>query len=76
MLSQLDELMRKSYLMRAEYGETLKATRKAIHEQEMSDIELAASRARREVADSQLKKARLGLLGIDYDGVSGLVTNE
>lgn len=62
--------------MRAEYGETLKATRKAIHEQEMAEIELAAAKMRREVADSQLEKARLGLLGIDFDGISGLVTNE
>ena len=62
--------------MRVEYGETLKAARKAIHEREMSEIELAAARMRREVADSQLEKARLGLLGIGHDGVSGLVVNE
>lgn len=47
-----------------------------MHEQEMAEIELAAARMRREVADSQLEKARLGLLGIDYDGVSGLAINE
>ena len=63
-------------MMRAEYDEILKATRKAIYEQEMAEIELAAARMRREVADSQLEKARLGLLGIDYDGTSGLVINE
>ena len=68
--------MRKNYLMRAEYGETLKAARKAMHEQEMAEIELAAARMRREAADSQLEKARFGLLGVDYDGVSGLVINE
>lgn len=62
--------------MRAEYGETLKAARKALHEQEMAEIELAAARMRREIADSQLEKARVGSLGIDYDGVSGLVINE
>lgn len=62
--------------MRAEYGETLKATRKAIHEQEMAEIELGAAKMRREVADSQLEKARFGLLGIDFDGVSGLAINE
>jgi len=73
---KIDELLRKSYLMRAEYGETLKAARKAMHELEMSEIESAAARMRREVADSQLEKARLGLLGIDHDGVSGLATNE
>lgn len=39
----------------------------------MSEIELIAARMRREVTDTQLEKARLGLLGIDYDGVSGLV---
>ena len=62
--------------MRAEYGETLKATRKSTHEQEMTEIELAAARMRREVADSQVEKARFGLLGIDYDGVSGLAIDE
>lgn len=62
--------------MRAEYGETLKATRKAIHEHEMVEIELSAAKMRREVADSQLEKARLGLLGIDFDGTSGLATSE
>ena len=62
--------------MRVEYGETLKAARKAMHEQEMTEIELAAAKMRREVADSQVEKARFGLLGIDYDGVSGLVTDE
>jgi len=62
--------------MRTEYGETLKAARKAMHEQEMAEIELAAARMRREVADSQLEKARLGLLGVEYDGVSGLTINE
>lgn len=72
----IDELLRRSYIMRAEYGETLKATRKAIHEQEMAEIELGAAKMRREVADSQLEKARFGLLGIDFDGVSGLAINE
>lgn len=62
--------------MRAEYGETLKATRKATHEQEMAEIELGAAKMRREVADSQLEKARLGLLGIDFDGISGLAVSE
>lgn len=62
--------------MRAEYGETLKASRKAMREQEMAEVELAAARMRREVADSQVEKARFGLLGIDYDGVSGLVIDE
>ena len=73
---KIDELLRKSYLMRAEYGETLKAARKAMHELDVSEIESAAAGLRREVADSQLEKARLGLLGIGYDGVSGLATNE
>lgn len=59
--------------MRAEYGETLKAARKAIHDGEVSEIELAAARMRREVANSQLEKARLGMLGIDFDGALGLV---
>jgi len=72
----IDKLLQKSYTMRAEYGEILKATRKAIYEQEMAEIELVAARMRREVADSQLEKARLGLLGINYDGISGLVINE
>jgi len=63
--------------MRAEYGEALEAAWKAMHEREMAEIELAAARMRREVADSQLEKARFGLLqGIDYDGVSGLVIYE
>ena len=62
--------------MRIEYGETLKAARKAMHEQEMAEIELAAAKMRREVADSQLERARLGLLGVEYDGVSGLTINE
>jgi len=62
--------------MRAEYGETLKAARKAMHEQEMAEIEMAAARMRREAADSQVEKARFGLLGIDYDGVSGLAVDE
>lgn len=73
---QIDKLLQKSYTMRAEYDEILKATRKAIYEQEMAEIELSAARMRREVADSQLEKARLGLLGIDYDGISGLIINE
>lgn len=62
--------------MRADYGEVLKAARKAMHEQEMAEIELTAARMRREVADSQLEKSRVGQLGIDYDGISGLVINE
>jgi len=62
--------------MRAEYGEALEAAWKAMHEREMAEIESAAARMRREVADSQLEKARFGLLGIDYDGVSGLVIYE
>ena len=62
--------------MRTQYDEVLKAARKAIYEQEMSEIELGAARMRREVADSQLEKARPGLLGIDYDGISGLAVNE
>ena len=73
---KIDELMRKSYRLRAKYGETLKAARKATHEQEMSEIELAAARMRREVTDTQLEKARLGLLGVDYDGISGLAMDE
>ena len=47
-----------------------------MREQEMAEIELAAARMRREVADSQVEKARFGSLGIDYDGVSGLVIDE
>lgn len=62
--------------MRVSYNENLKGTRKAVYEQEMGEIELAAARMRREVADSQMEKARLGLLGIDYDGISGLIINE
>lgn len=73
---KIEKLLQKSHMMRAEYDEILKATRKAIYEHEMAEIELAAARMRREVADSQLEKARLGLLGIDYDGISGLVINE
>ena len=46
------------------------------HEQEMSEIELAAARMRREVTDTQLEKARLGLLGVDYDEISGLAMDE
>lgn len=62
--------------MRVEYDEILKATRRAMYEQEMANIELTAARMRREVASSQLEKARVGLLGIDYDGISGLVLDE
>lgn len=73
---KIKKLLHSSYVMRGEYGDTLKASRKAIHEQEMAEIELTAAKLRREVADSQLEKARFGLLGVDYDGISGLATNE
>jgi hypothetical protein len=35
----------------------------------MASIDLNAARMRREVADSQMEKARLGLLGLHYEGV-------
>lgn len=47
-----------------------KATRRALHELELATIDLRAAENRRKVADSQVEKARAGVLGIDAMQVS------
>jgi len=39
--------------------------RRALHELEMSTIDLRAAENRRKLADDQLDKARMGVMGID-----------
>lgn len=51
-----------------EYAELSKATRRAVHELEIAGVDLNAARLRREVADAQMEKARMGLLGLHYEG--------
>ncbi|KAI0646932.1 hypothetical protein C8Q79DRAFT_1009089 [Trametes meyenii] len=50
----------------AEYLQIVLAKRRAMHEYEMSTIDLKMAERRRELADAQLEKARLGILGIDF----------
>jgi hypothetical protein len=35
----------------------------------MSNVDLNAATMRREIADAQMEQARMGLLGMDYEGV-------
>ena len=50
-----------------EYEVSAREKRRAIHELELSTIELRAAETRRMVADAQLEKARQGVLGIDAE---------
>jgi hypothetical protein len=68
-LNQIKELQSHRVRVVAEYAEISKAARRAVHELEMSNVDLNAARMRREIADAQMEKARIGLLGLDYEGV-------
>lgn len=50
----------------SEYTQRATGNRRALHELELSTIDLRAAELRRKVADSQCEKARNGVLGIDY----------
>ncbi|KAH9951301.1 hypothetical protein B0H21DRAFT_275997 [Amylocystis lapponica] len=52
----------------AEYREIAKATRKALHELDMSTIDLKVAEQRRTNTDKHLELARAGTLGIQYAG--------
>ncbi|KAL7283296.1 hypothetical protein ACG7TL_002725 [Trametes sanguinea] len=52
--------------LEAEYVQTSAAARRALHEFDMSSIDLKVSVRRRELADAQLEKAQVGMLGLDY----------
>jgi len=49
----------------SDYVQVAKATRRALHELDLAAIDLRAAENRRKVADSQVEKARAGVLGID-----------
>jgi hypothetical protein len=49
----------------SEYERNALDLRRALHELDMSTIDLKASENRRKLADEQLSKARMGVLGID-----------
>jgi len=51
----------------AECKRSLKASRRALHELDMTTLELRAAQHRRELAESHRKKAHHGLLGIDAE---------
>lgn len=51
---------------KAEYKALAKATRRALHELEMATIDLRAAETRRIIVQAQAEKAKLGLLGVDY----------
>ncbi|KAJ6618346.1 hypothetical protein B0H10DRAFT_2217860 [Mycena sp. CBHHK59/15] len=53
-------------IMRAQYVQVEKATRRALYELETATIELRAVEGRRRVADTHLERARAGVLGIEY----------
>ncbi|KAF8078115.1 hypothetical protein FPV67DRAFT_1464230 [Lyophyllum atratum] len=50
----------------SEYTQLAKGNRRALHELDLSTIDLRAAELRRKVADIQYQKARNGALGIDY----------
>ncbi|KAI8998752.1 hypothetical protein BD414DRAFT_407372 [Trametes punicea] len=52
--------------LEAEYVQMAAATRRALHEYDMSSIDLRMAVKRRELADAQLEKAQIGMLGLDY----------
>ncbi|KAJ8454634.1 hypothetical protein ONZ51_g12917 [Trametes cubensis] len=52
--------------LEAEYIQTAAAARRALHELDMSTLDLKMAEARRVIADRQLEKAQIGMLGIDY----------
>ncbi|KAI0374765.1 hypothetical protein BV20DRAFT_960925 [Pilatotrama ljubarskyi] len=52
--------------LEAEYVQIAAATRRAMFEYEFSTIDLKMAEKRRELADSALEKARLGILGSEY----------
>lgn len=45
-----------------------------MHEHDMAAIDLRAAEARRKIADSQMEKARAGVLGIDAIPIESPVT--
>ncbi|THV07890.1 hypothetical protein K435DRAFT_847692 [Dendrothele bispora CBS 962.96] len=51
-----------------EYGNVYKMTRRALHEFEMANFDLRAAVKRRESTRTQLELAKMGVLGIDFEG--------
>jgi hypothetical protein len=49
----------------SDYVQVAKATRRALHELDIATIDLRAAENRRKLADSQVEKARAGVLGIN-----------
>jgi hypothetical protein len=54
----------------SEYVLISRGTRRALHELDTATLDLRAAEGRRRVADSQLEKARAGVLGIDAGTIS------
>lgn len=52
--------------LESEYVQIAAATRRALHEYDLSTMDLKTAEKRRELADAALEKARFGTLGIDY----------
>ncbi|THG99648.1 hypothetical protein EW026_g2742 [Hermanssonia centrifuga] len=52
-----------------EYTAISLATRRAMHELDLSSIDLRMAEKRRKVTNAQLERARAGVLGIDYDPI-------
>ncbi|KAI0336405.1 hypothetical protein GY45DRAFT_396009 [Cubamyces sp. BRFM 1775] len=52
--------------LETEYIQTAAAARRALHELEISTLDLKLAEARRGIADRQLEKAQIGMLGMDY----------
>ncbi|EMD38489.1 hypothetical protein CERSUDRAFT_82755 [Gelatoporia subvermispora B] len=50
----------------AAHETSVKATRRALFEVELANMDLRLAEARRSIADAQVEKARAGVLGIDY----------
>ncbi|CCM06233.1 uncharacterized protein FIBRA_08479 [Fibroporia radiculosa] len=64
--TELDQLRRNRMHLATNYQNLQKTARRALHELDMSTIELNAATARRIMSGEQLEKARGGQLGIDY----------
>lgn len=47
------------------HDQVSRTTRRALHELDMATIDLRMAETRRRIADAQVEKAKLGMLGID-----------
>ena len=65
MCTQIARLEAHRLHLAVEYTTISKLTRRAIHELDMATIDLRAAETRRRIADSQMEKARAGVLGMD-----------